>query len=60
MKTISIEALETVSGGTAREFRRYVGGGRAVNLLEGGKALITTITGAQHQISIAPKGTHRF
>ena len=59
MKTISLEQLDTVSGGTAPQYRRYAGNGRSVNLLEGGKALVTLLNGAKHQMSIVPKGTHR-
>jgi hypothetical protein len=57
---ISIEQLDTVTGGTAASHGRWVNksAGWAVNLLEGNKVLITSATGA-HQLSAVPSGTRR-
>ena len=62
MKNISIEQLDTVTGGTAPAYRHYVTSARnpfaieSINLSKGGLAVIRQFDGSTVNLHVAPKG----
>jgi hypothetical protein len=61
IKTITLEELDTVTGGTGKLHQRFLSksSGWAADYLENGKMLVTSPTGEHHQLSIGPAGIRR-